>query len=440
MNGDMNRESTPHVCRYRNRLIWSDWTRTGFQAERLARRLPLCEICERERTARRPRPAILREVRMEIPEALPPVDATGRMIAAALARQSEGEKRSLPARGLLGDLARRGIPASLAEEWIETFLRAGWLTALWQLGRSPGLLSVTLCEPRALRELARPGEDEHRRTALLRAREKVARLSHPKAAEIAATLAGPEAESFSPSLLQALAALAVHAESGEVLATRVFSARFLSGSKALAGLRDRLERLVGPLAEIGIREGASLTLLGGEGVLHFKDRDLDLKSLAPFVGLARETLESVETITFPNAGLFAVENLAVFEACCRGEVEAARGALIAWSAGYPGRAFRRLVELAATAGAPLRIWADLDLDGVRIARLIASWSGTRTEFYRMDPSDLADAPQRHSLTPRSLAAIRRDLAERPEAPLADTLRALLEGGSWVEQEGFLAGG
>jgi hypothetical protein len=305
---------------------------------------------------------------------------------------------------------------------------------------SPSLVRVTLCEPRALRELARPGEDEHRRTTLLRAREKVARLTHPKAAEIASVLAGPEAESFPANLLQALAALAVHAESGEVLAERVFSARFLGGSKLLARLRDRLERLTGPLAEIGIREGASLTLLGGEGKLHFKDRDLDLKSLAPFVGLARETLESVETITFPDAGLFAVENLAVFEACCRGEVEAARGALILWSAGYPGRAFRRLVELAATAGAPLRIWADLDLDGVRIARLIASWSGTRTEFYRMDPSDLADALQRHSLTPRSLAAIRRDLAERPEAPLAETLRALLEGGGWVEQEAFLANG
>jgi len=436
----MNEEPTFHVCRYREQLIWSDWTRAGSQKERLARRIPLCEVCGRERAARRPRPAVLREVRAEIPEALPPVEATGRLIAATLARLSEGEERSLPARGLLGDLARRGIPASLAEEWIETFLRAGWLTALWQLDRSPGLIRVTLCEPRALRELARPGEDEHRRATLRRAREKVARLSHPKAAEIAATLAGPEAESLSPSLLQALAALAIHAESGEVLAERVFSARFLSGSKILARLRDRLERLAGPLAEIGIREGASLTLLGGEGRLHFKDRDLDLRTLAPFVGLARETLESVEEIAFPDAGLFAVENLTVFEACCRGEVEAARGALIAWSAGYPGRAFRRLVELAATAGAQLRIWADLDLDGVRIARLIASWSASGAEFHRMAPGDLDTAPQRHTLSPRSLAAIRRDLAERPEAPLTETLRALLDCGGWVEQEAFLAGG
>jgi hypothetical protein len=264
----------------------------------------------------------------------------------------------------------------------------------------------------------------------------VPRLSHPKAAEIAAILDSPEAEDFSPSLLQALAALAVHAESGEVLAERVFSARCLGGSKALAGLRGRLERLLGLLAEIGIREGASVTLLGGEGVLRLADRELDLREFHPFVGLARETLEGLTELALPAGGLFVVENLAVFEACCRGEVEAARNALVAWSAGYPGRTVRRLVELAA--GAPLRIWADLDLDGVRIARLIASWSPSGADFHRMSLRDLAAAPQRHPLSPRSLAAIRRDLEERPAAPLADTLRALFDSGFWAEQEAFLA--
>ncbi|MFY9821090.1 MAG: DUF2399 domain-containing protein, partial [Thermoanaerobaculia bacterium] len=288
------------------------------------------------------------------------------------------------------------------------------------------------------RELARPGDEARRRSALGAARERVARLSHPKAAEIAAILDSPEAAGFSPPLLQALGALAVHAESGEVLAERVFSARCLGGSKVLAGLRRGLERLVGPLAEIGIREGASVTLLGGEGVLHLADLDLDLREFPPFLGLARETLEGLSELTLPAGGLFVVENLAVFEACCRGEVESARRALIAWSAGYPGRTVRRLVELAA-AGEPLRIWADLDLDGVRIARLIASWSVAGAEFHRMSPRDLAATPQRHPLTARSLAAIRRDLEERPAAPLADTLRALLDSGFWAEQEAFLAG-
>src|SRR5262249_22501371 len=150
--------------------------------------------------------------------------------------------------------------------------------------------------------------------------------------------------------------LAMHADSGEVLAERVFSVRHLGGSKALAAVRGRLERLAGPLAEIGIREGAGVTLLGGNGVLRAAGGEVCLRAFAPFLGLAREALENLRGIDFPAGGLFAVENLAAFEACCRGEVEAARGALITWSAGYPGRAIRRLVELAGHAGAPLRIW------------------------------------------------------------------------------------
>jgi hypothetical protein len=426
----------PHVCRWIERLAWSAWTRQGALAERLGRRVPYCAVCGGERPARRVRAAVLREVRAEIPEAPPLADEAGRRIAGALVRQGEGRK-ALPAGGLLTDLARRGLPASLAEEWIERFLRAGWLTATWRLGGAPRLAIVSLRQPAGLRELARPGEEDRRHEALREARERVRLCVHPKAIEISALLAGPEALGLPPPLLRALAALAAHAESGEVLAERVFSARHLGGSKVLAALRGRLERLVGPLAEIGIREGAGVTLLGGRGVLRGKGGEVDLRSFAPFLGLAREAVEGLEEITFPAAGLFAVENLAVFEACCRGEVEAARGALIAWSAGYPGRAFRRLVELAGRAGAPLRIWTDLDLDGVRIARLIASWSAVEAAFHRMSPESLEAAPTHHPLSERSRAAIHRDLQEHPAAPLADTLRALLAADRWVEQEAFL---
>jgi hypothetical protein len=299
---------------------------------------------------------------------------------------------------------------------------------------------MTLLQGDALREFAWPGQDARRKSALDEARERTAKVTHPKAAEIAALLHSPEAEALAPDVVQALAALAHHLEAGEVLAERVFSARYLGGSKALFGLRGRLERLVGPLHEVGIREGASLTLLGGEGLLKMAHRHLDLRDVAPFVGLSRETVESLENIGFPRGGLFVVENLAVFEACCRGEVDAARGALIAWSAGYPNQSFRRLIAFANEATAPLRIWADLDLDGVRIARLIASWSATGASFHRMAPEDLASAPRRHPLSARSIAAIRRDLDERPGAVLAETLRALLAAGCWVEQEAFLAGG
>jgi len=430
-------EELQHVCRYAERVVWSGWGRSSSmpeRLERLARRIPLCDICGRERPARRPRLPVLREVRAAAPEAPPLADLTGRRIAQALVRLGRGREGLLPVRGFLSALAHGGIPASLAEQWIETFLRAGWLTAVWSTGSPPLLTAVTLRQTPALRELAKPGEDVRHRSALQEARARLAPLVHPKAVEIAALLESPEAAGLPSMLIQALAAVAVHAEAGDVLAERVFSTRHLGGSKELARVQGRLERLVGPLAEIGIREGVSVTLLGGEGLL----RGLDLRAFAPFVGLAREAVERLEEIAFPEGGLFVVENLTVFEACCRGEVAAARGSLIAWSGGYPGRAIRHLVELAGAAGAPLTVWADLDLDGVRIARLTNSWLSSRAAFFRMSPGDLEAALCRQPLSPHSAAAIRRDLEERPEAPLADTLRALLASGSWVEQEAFLA--
>lgn len=44
---------------------------------------------------------------------------------------------------------------------------------------------------------------------------------------------------------------------------------------------------------------------------------------------------------------------------------------------------------------------------------------------------------RARLAARAAAAIRGDLAARPDALLADTLRAILDAGSWVEQECWL---
>jgi hypothetical protein len=381
---------------------------------------------------------VLREVRAKVPAAPPLADAAGRKLAKALLRLGKGREGLLPTRNFLTDLSRKGIPASLAEEWIEKFLRAGWLTVVWTPGNPPDLTAVALRKPKALRDFARPGEDNPRQSILLEARARVESLSHPKAAEIFALLEGPEAENLPPRMIEALAALAVHAESGEVLAERAFAARHLGDSQALASVRRRIEKLLGPLAGIGVREGASVLFLGGEGVLRLADRELDLRILAPFLGLAREVLGSLTRIKFPAGGLFVVESLAAFEACCRGEVEPARNALVAWSEGYPDRCIRRLVELAGTAGAPLRIWADLDLDGVRIARLTASWSRSDTNFFRMSPRDVESASIRHELAEPSLAAIRRDLKEWPEAPLADTLRTLLASRSRVEQEAFLS--
>ena len=430
-----------HDCRYLPRLLWSGWARVPGAAgleERLGRVVPVCEVCGRERPARFPRRPAYREARAASSEALPLAGPAGRTVAEALARRGGGDTPPVPARGLLGELDRRGLPASLAEEWIDRFLRAGWIEARWRLdGAAAALAAITVRDPDALAELADPGAAARRREASDEARAAVAGLAHPKARDVAALLAGEEAGSFPPPLTRALAALAVHAESGEVLAERVFAARRLGDSKALLPWRARIERLLGPLSEIGLREGAALALVGGQGRLLLPGQPLDLAALAPFVGLSRESCGRIEAIRFPPAGLLVVENLAPFEACCRGEVDGARGALHVWSGGYPGRAVRAIVERAAEEGAAVRVWADLDLDGVRIARLVGSWIPGGAQPFRMAAADLAAAPVRRPLTLRAASAIRRDLEERPADPLAPTLRALLELGGWVEQEVFL---
>jgi hypothetical protein len=429
-----------HDCRYLPRLLWGGWSRVPGAAgleERLGRVVPVCEVCGRERAARFPRRPAYREARAALPEALPLAGPAGRTVAEALARRG-GDTTSVPARGLLGELDRRGLPASLAEEWIDRFLRAGWIEARWRLdGGAAALAAIDILNPDALAELADPGAAARRHEALGEARAAVAGLAHPKARDVAALLTGEEADSFPPPLSRALAALAVHAESGEVLAERVFAARRLGDSKALHPWRARIERLLGPLAEIGLREGAALALVGGEGRILLPGQPLDLATLSPFVGLSRESCERIETIRLPPAGLLVVENLTPFEACCRGEVDGARGALQVWSGGYPGRAVRAIVERAAAEGAPVRVWADLDLDGVRIARLVGSWTAKGAEPFRMAAMDLAAAPVRRPLTPRAESAIRRDLEERPDDPLAPSLRAMLELGGWVEQEALL---
>jgi|GEM_PF-2328351 len=427
-----------HICFYSERLSWSAWERSGDLAERLARRVPICTECGRERPSIRPRPPVRREVRAEVAAAPPLADEAGRTVATLLARRSGTDgMREVGAIGLLTSLAHRGIPASLAEEWIDHFVSAGWITGRWLVGRGGNRLeSVSVQNRDALRELAQPGIEARRRVALETAREQTAALVHPKAREIAALLTGEEADTLAPNVVAALAAVALHVEADEPLAERVFATRFLGDSKALAAVRGRLERLAGPLAELGIREGAGVTLLGGRGALHLSGTAIDLERLSPFAGFSRETLEQADAIRFPPDGLLVVENLAAFEACCRGEVPGAGDPFVVWSAGYPGRAVRRIVTAAGAAGAQVRVWADLDLDGVRIARLIASWA--KILPWRMGRGDLLAAPVSRPLALRAVAAIQRDLEERPAALLADTLRAILETRIWVEQEAFLA--
>jgi hypothetical protein len=429
-----------HDCRFRHRVVWSAWERKGALRERTARRIPTCETCGREPPARHPRPPFAREVEAWVPERLGLLDDVGRTVAhEVLARlDARDATAAVPAKGLLGSLAARSITGSVAEPWLERLMSAG-LVRLAYSAVETRARAVMVLDAAALADLASPGERAARERALSSAVASLEGLEHPMAEEARRVLAH-EAQTIAPELALAVAAVARHAAEGETLAERVFSARHLGSSKALGRLRAALEQRLGPLHALGIREGAALTLVGGLGRIALAGGGLiDLAAMPPFVGLSRETVLGFTALEPPPKGLVAVENLTVFDACCRNEVAALSGAMVVWTGGYPGRGVRAIVDAAVRAASSVMLWCDLDLDGIRIARLLASWCPS-AGFFRMSADDVRTAPSAVPLGDRARRAIERELAATVrEDDLTETLRALLGRGMWVEQEAFLGG-
>jgi hypothetical protein len=374
-------------------------------------------------------------------------DGVGRRTAAELLRRAAGSANPqglVSTRGLTSGLVRRGIEGSLVDQWLATLMSAGWLRLHRKLDQTAReIVHVRISDPEALEDFALPGARRLREDARSDARKTLAPLDHPLAEEVAHLIQTELPERESPQVIRSLASLAVHVASGDIVAERVFSVRYLGDSKALGRVRHRIESLLGPLDRLGIREAGALVLIGGRGAIRVRGEDeratrLDLPSLDPYLGLPRDAFADGRLeVELADAGLVVVENLACFEAFCRGEVEQPLRSTVAWTAGYPGRAIRRLVEVAAGQGTRIRVWADLDLDGVRIARLVHAWSAGTAHFHGMTPGDLRSARVSLPLTERGLSGIRADLERHPGAPLADLLRALLEAGRWVEQEAFL---
>lgn len=362
------------------------------------------------------------------------LDDTGRIVAEVLLSRAEG-RTDLQARGLLGRASARGVTGSVAEPWLEQFMEAGLVRLRFRTAEPRRLDAIVVRDADALEELAHPGARSARAIAVAEALLALEGVDHPIAEEARRALRD-EGPDLPPDLSGALAAVARHAAAGDVLAERVFSARHLGSSKALARLRSQLEARLGPLGSLGIREGGSVVLVGGAGRAVLPGAILDLAALAPYVGLSRESALALERLECPQRALIAVENLTVFEACCRGEVAEVAGAAFVWTAGYPGRGTHAVIDAAVRAGATVRAWCDLDLDGVRIARMIAAWSGG-CDFFKMSPADVAFAPRHQPLTARARAVIERDLREDASRELVETLRAILDAGGWVEQEVFL---
>lgn len=432
-----------HTCQFREELVWSEWNARGEVREREARRVARCIACGRARAVRKRRPPerVEREALAQDAMAMSGEIAkvAGILAASALRRPSRPDPPRFRVRAILERLGRAGWAASSTEPALERLVAAGFLRAGYRLRGSGHVLDyVVVLQAEQLYEAAHPGERAATQQTLAEARATLANVTHPVSQEIRGILAGPAAERLPGRAMRALAAVACHVESGEVLSGNVFSARYLGAAKELRRVRARLERLLGPLESLGIRDGGAVLLVGGTGGARHAGSELRLSRLRPFIGLPRQLITEV-TWDIPSDGILVIENMAVFEAACAGDVAGLGEWLFVWSAGYPSRSVRCVVEAAARLDLPVRVWADLDLDGVRIARIVGSWAGPHWLPWRMSPEDAHTAAVRRPLTDRGREAIQADLRALPDAPLADTLRALLEIDGTVEQEVFVGG-
>jgi DNA-binding transcriptional ArsR family regulator len=428
-----------HECSFRARIEWGPWHDEVGLRVREARRIPRCAACGTSQPARRPRPTVLKEEESSGRAPLPLPTSEMRRIAGRLAtgsRAADGTQKA----GFRGLGSALDMPGSAVEEHLVTLMRAGLVRLCWRVsGTRLSLESITVRLADLLEEVAEPGLREQRQAALAEAASILPTLLHPVAADLQGQLAETEGKRLDPEVIRAAVAVVVHAETGEVFARRVFSAQRLGGSKVLDRLKIPVERLVGPLEDLGIRDGGAVSLVGGRGLLIFEDGALETQLLRPYLGLPRDIIGRLAGVEVPPAGVLVVENLAVFEACCLGEVLEAENSFVIWSAGFPGRLVRRLVKLAAGKSSAVRVWTDLDLAGVRIARILCEAAGHSAAPWRMEPSDLIGSPVRQPLTKAARAAIRRELELRPDALMAPTLRAMLDLGEWGEQEVQLSG-
>lgn len=180
------------------------------------------------------------------------------------------------------------------------------------------------------------------------------------------------------------AALAIAEGRHRGLDLRRFSARLLGDSKAVERQSGRLADLLRHNPEwhdlddnrdlfrvIGLEKFPPPLLLKGPLVLQVEGRPLDISGLTPYVGLSPDAIESLEP-TAPVAYLLCIENLASFQRHAR---EIQDGALVLYTAGFPGPDLIRVIQLMDStlpAQCPFLHWGDRDVGGLRIFAQLAA--------------------------------------------------------------------
>lgn len=419
---------SPHaVCtKYRVIAKESDWKSSGRFLEREIERQRVCAECGAPRPVRIRRIAAIQK---KAANPAPLLTHEQRALAARLATLFR-QRRRLRVSALSKRLG--GVRIELA---LENLAEAApiLLTYGAAAGHQP-LEWIETNDIKGLEEIARPGAAQRLAETLASARDSVAKMKCPAAAEIFEILKSDDACELDERVIRVLAALAQLVDRAETRPTRAFSTEALGDSKALSAVRARVEHLVGPLERLGVRDNGAAVLIAGRGKIAMNGGGPDLSGYR-YLGFASQDLSCASGLEAPSLGLLVVENLTAFHSCI--EQLASRPVMIVWSGGFPSAGVIRVLQMAAASAYPIRIWCDLDLGGVRIARLIEEQTGGAAKPVLMSPDVVTSAGVTKPLTVDQTARIRRDLEARPNALLSETLRALLARSAWVEQEALL---
>lgn len=416
-----------HRCtKFRSERRQSPWQLHGALREREIEALQVCVECSAVRPGRF-RKIVAKEREASAPSALQ--DHALRDLAKKLARFFQDREQ------LRGGALLRRLGGVRAEAEIERLAAFAPIRLCYRIEQGTWHLhTVQLLDRTALIETAFPGEAARRADAIARSLEDLVAASHPEARRIADLVANAD-PAWDARTIRCLAALARLVDTGEAMPARAFAAEVLGHSKALIPIRSRLERIVGPLDRLGIRDAGAVVLLGGQGLLRWSEREIDLHGLR-YLGISPQEVQRLADVELPSEGVLIVENLTPFHACLD-HVGDRVPILLLWSGGFPSRGVVGFIKRVAEKGTRIRVWCDLDLGGVRIARAIQRASAGSAEPMMMDERDVVESPRTIALSPEQREAIQRDVALHPDAFLADTLRAQLARSVWVEQEMML---
>lgn len=248
----------------------------------------------------------------------------------------------------------------------------------WNAGWTPW--NIAYVERDLLQEIAYPGRFNNIRDAMAAYIEP---LPGCEAKTALLEAVSPPLASWDADTIRVAAAIIQHQQDGKESLMRAFSAS-LGDSKLVSQHIKRVERVLGSIADFGIRRPADMLLIAGHGTLEWPDADINLQPHHGALGFERERLRNLHGVHAENV-LF-VENKEAFVAVAEGLVETPPG-LAVYMAGNFGSTVEHMLRVSR---AKSWMWADLDPYGVSFVRR-ARRIRQDLEPYLMEPHHLNGA-------------------------------------------------